>query len=229
MVSAGPGTGKSAFVLTETLKSRVAALYFSADSDAFEQLVRAIAIETGVDLETARKAVLSGNVAGYEERLKGLNVHFVYEASPNLDVIEDEIQAFSQLYGEYPELIVVDNITNVRTESSSGDDDPFSGLEALMDYLHDMARKTGACTIGLHHVTGRYNDADQPIPLSGVKGQITRVPEMVLTLYRPEEDRLGVSAVKNRGGKNDPSGKSPVELEFDGERMKISDIGRWNG
>jgi hypothetical protein len=90
-----------------------------------------------------------------------------------------------------------------------------------------MARTTSACVIGLHHVTGGYNDADRPIPLSGVKGQITRVPEMVWTLHRvPQEfgsDKLMVSTVKNRGGRSDPSGTDFVELDFIGDTMQIRD------
>lgn len=223
LVAAGPGTGKSALVLTLALKSKVTVLYVSADSDAFEQLTRAMCILLGCTKDQAIKAVLSDDLGSIEPKLKGIPVRFVYDASPNLDTVEDSINAYRQLYGEYPSMVVVDNITNVRTESST-DYDPFSGLESLMDYLHDLARKTGACVIGLHHVTGGYNDADKGIPLSGVKGQIGRVPEMVLTLFRPAEDRLGVSPVKLRGGKPDPSGKTFVDLGFDGERMRIFDL-----
>jgi hypothetical protein len=96
-----------------------------------------------------------------------------------------------------------------------------------MDYLHNMARSTGACVVGLHHVTGGYNDADRPIPLSGVKGQIARVPEMVLTLHKQSEefgpDLLCVSTVKNRAGKADPSGGDYVTLSFSGDNMQIKD------
>ena len=80
---------------------------------------------------------------------------------------------------------------------------------------------------GLHHVTGPYNDADKPIPLSGVKGQIARVPELVLTLHRVSEgfgpDSLNVSTVKNRGGKSDASGQDYAALEFEGSTMQIND------
>ena len=97
-----------------------------------------------------------------------------------------------------------------------------------MDYFATMARNTEACVIGLHHVTGPYVDADKPIPLSGVKGQITRVPAMVLTLHRRagelgEPDTLCVSTVKNRGGKSDPSGHTFAELDFRGASMSITD------
>ncbi|GAB3912616.1 hypothetical protein GCM10029964_120680 [Kibdelosporangium lantanae] len=227
LVAAGPGTGKSAFTLSLALKSRVTCLYFSADSDAFVQLTRSIAVLTGMPLSQAAEVVLNGRLHEVRKALTGLPVRFNYEASPTLDRLETSIEAYEEVYGDYPDLIIVDNVTNVRSGLGTDDGDPFSGLEGLMDYLHTMARETEACVIGLHHVTGQYNDSDKPIPLSGVKGQIARVPEMVLTLHRRIDeygpDTLAVSTVKNRGGRMDPSGMSFVELDFDTDRMLIRD------
>ncbi|AFU20687.1 DnaB-like dsDNA helicase [Mycobacterium phage Chupacabra] len=225
LVCAGPGTGKSAFVLTYALKAAVPTLYFSADSDAFTQLSRMISIQTGWSLERASRAVRNSDLSEVEEEFEDIPIRFNYNASPSLDQIEHSMKAYCQGYGDYPDLVVVDNITNIRLGTE--DDDPFSGLESLMDYLHDMARRTSACVIGLHHVTGSYNDADKPIPLSGVKGQITRVPELVLTLHRVSEEfgpeTLNVSTVKNRAGRMDPSGMDFVSLEFIGDTMQIRD------
>lgn len=228
LVCAGPGTGKSAFVLAYALKSAIPTLYFSADSDAFTQLSRSVSILSGWSLEKSTRAVRNEDIGEVADELDALPIRFNYKASPSLDVLEESLAAYDALYEDYPALIVVDNITNVRTESSDGDD-PFSGLEALMDYLHEMARETGSCVIGLHHVTGPHNDGDKPIPLSGIKGQIGRVPELILTLHRVSSefgpDSLNVSTVKNRGGKSDPSGQDFASLEFVGETMKISDFG----
>ena len=228
LVAAGPGTGKSAFVLTMALKARVPTLYFSADSDAFIQLTRMVSITTGWTLADSTKAVLTGELGDSAELLETIPIRFNYTASPSLDNLEDSMKAYEEVYGDFPSLVVVDNVTNIRS-GGDGDDDPFAGLESLMDYLHDMGRATGACVIGLHHVTGSYNDSDKAIPLSGVKGQITRVPEMVLTLHRESADGFGtdtlhVSTVKQRGGKSDASGEDSAELEFVGETMKISDF-----
>jgi predicted ATP-dependent serine protease len=227
LVAAAPGIGKSIFALTEALKSGVPTMYFSADSDSFIQLSRAIAIITGISVEEAA-AHVSGEELPMETavKLKNLPVRFNYKATPKLDDIELSLEAYYEVYGVYPELVIIDNITNVDT--MNGDDDPFSGLESLLDWLHSMARDTQACVIGLHHVTGPYNDGHVPIPLSGIKGQIGRVPEMVLTLHRTagtefESETLNVSTVKNRGGPADPSGNSFVELDFNGEHVLISD------
>lgn len=228
LVCAGPGTGKSAFVLAYVLKSGVEALYFSADSDAFTQLTRSVAMLSECTTDQAAEAVREDNLGEAADELDNLPIRFIYDASPSLDRIEDVLRAWDEVYGDFPEMVVIDNITNLRSGSEDGD--PFSGLEALMDYLHDLARTTSACTVGLHHVNGEYNDANKPIPLSGVKGQITRVPEMVLTMHRVSEqfgpDSLRISTVKNRGGKADPSGSDYAELEFIGDNMTIKDCGK---
>jgi hypothetical protein len=201
-------------------------MYFSADSDAFTQVTRSVSIVTGWTLEQSAEAVLSGELGTAADKLRQIPIRFNYKASPSLDDIENSLKSYEEVYGTYPEFVVVDNITNVRTDNDDGD--PFSGLESLMDYLHDMARETEAHVTGLHHVTGPFNDSDKPVPLSGVKGQIARVPELVMTLHKRlgddvNPDVLCVSTVKNRGGKADPSGYNFAELEFDGSRMRIAD------
>lgn len=227
LVCAGPGTGKSAFALTYAIRARVPTLYFSADSDAFTQHTRALAILTGRTTAEAAAATNNGTVPEEEQKLlDSVPVRFDCDASPSMERLETSLLAYEELYGDFPHLTVVDNITNVR--AGVDDDDPFSGLEVLLEDLHDMGRKTGSCFIGLHHVTGPHNDGNAPIPLSGIKGQIGRVPELILTLHRPPNqfggELLNVSTVKNRAGKQDPTGKSFVSLRFDGERMRIEDM-----
>lgn len=229
LIAAGPGVGKSILALTVALRSGVPTVYLSADSDAATQLTRSVCILSGTSVETASRAVLSGNLGKYEEALAGSNIRFSYNASPTVDDINTTMEAYQEVYGEFPQLVIVDNLTNVRTETSEGEDDPFSGLEALLEYLHTMARNTGACVLALHHVTGKYNDSDTAVSLSGIKGQVGRVPELILTLHRRRyegyEDLLCVSTVKQRGGEADPSGKTYVALPFHGDRMAIGGDG----
>lgn len=226
LAAAAPGAGKSAVILTWALKSRVPAFYVSADSDAHVQLSRAVSIETGWTLAESSDAVRSGDLGDAEAKLAGIPIRFDYAASPTPDQIESRLDSYGEVYGDFPELIVVDNVTNV-VGLSQQEEDPFSGLESLMDYLATMARGTEACVVGLHHVTGAYNDGNTPIPLSGLKGQIGRVPAMVLTLHKEitlDETFLHVSTVKNRNGKADSTGLSSVPLRFIGERMQIHDL-----
>lgn len=228
LVCAAPGIGKSAFVLTYALKAQVPTLYFSADSDWYTQATRSLSILNGWTMEQSSQVVQSGALGAAEAALNDLPIRLNYSASPSIDQIKDSMMAYDEVYGDFPALVVIDNVTNVRSGSVANEEDPFGGLEVLMEYLHDMARQTGACVVGLHHVTGPHNDGSKPIPLSGIKGQIGRVPEVVLTLHRPSVEvglaPLNVSTVKNRSGKANPSGYDFVSLRFDGERMAISDF-----
>lgn len=221
LVAAGPGTGKSAFVLSYVLQSGVSAMYFSADSDAYIQLSRSLAILGDMNMGDAKDLALSDDHDTITRIAGDVPIRFSYNPSPTLDHIESSILAYEELYGDFPELIVVDNALDVVLDS----DEEGTALDDLMAWLHDLARTTGSCVIVLHHVTGPFNDADKPIPLSGVKGQIGRVPELILTLHKHTNefgpDELCVSTVKNRGQKADPSGETFVSLDFDGDTMRI--------
>jgi hypothetical protein len=226
LIASAPGIGKSIFTLTEVMKSGATTFYQSCDSDAFTQLTRGVAIATNCAIERAKETVLSGRLGDAGKALAESPVRFNFRASPSVDDLILSLDGYLEVYGAYPEIVVVDNITNLRTDNDDGD--PFSGLEGLLDFLHDVARETQACVIGLHHVTGPYNDGDKPIPLSGLKNQVGRVPEVVLTLHRRmgdswATDRLCVSTVKNRNGSADPSGNTYVELEFKGDYVRITD------
>ena len=227
LIAAGPGSGKSALALSYALKSGVSALYFSADSDAFIQLSRSLSILGGLTMEESGMLALSGDVSKIADIVGESPVRFSYHPTPTLEHINRQVRAYEELYGDYPELIIVDNAMDV--EIGDADEDQSRGLDALMAWLHDMARTTEACVIVLHHVTGPYNDAAGPIPLSGVKGQIGRVPELILTIHRGSDTYAGttsikVSTVKNRGAKADPSGQTYANLEFDGDHMDIKDV-----
>lgn len=227
LICAGPGTGKSALALSQAVKSGVSTLYMSADSDAFTQVSRSFAIHTGLTMRETEKYARGEEVLPSTlEKAKGLNdlpIRFNFLAAPTLGNIERSMEAFDELYGEYPALTVVDNITNVRNGTEDNAENPFGGLEVFLDYANEMARETQSCVIGLHHVNGPYNDANKPIPLSGVKGQIGRVPQMILTLHRSGPGTIGVSPVKNRGNKFDASGEWFAELDFDGDTMTFKD------
>lgn len=229
LVAAGPGTGKSAFVLNYALRSGVSCLYFSADSDAYVQLSRSLAILGDMNMKEAGELVLAEDYDKIQNAVGQVPVRFSYNSSPSLEHIETQAMAYEELFGDFPELIVIDNALDVEFDAA---DDQAQSLDQLMGWLHDMARQTEACVIVLHHVTGPYNDAQNPIPLSGVKGQIGRVPELILTLHKQgggygSHETLCVSTVKNRGQRADPSGNTFTELTFEGYRMSITDQDDW--
>lgn len=229
LVAAGPGTGKSAFTLNYAIRAAVPTLYFSADSDSYTQEARMLSVATGRTMADSER-IVRGDDRGYHQVFEPLPIRWSFDASPTTDVLDEEVSAFREVFGDCPDLIIVDNISNVRAEIL--EESATAGLDAVAEHLHTMARETGSCVLGLHHVTAAYNDGDKGIPLSGVKSQVTDKPELVLTLAKKPADEwspvdtLMVAPVKNRAGKADPSGKTFARLAFDGERMQIGDFER---
>lgn len=230
IVCAGPGTGKSLFALNLALHGSMPVMYWSADSNAVTQLSRATAMLTGDDARIVKKALLEDRFEEYERVLADKWwIRLNYEAMPTPADMESDLEVYFEVFGCYPHLCVVDNVTNVDN-GSAGDAESFTfGLEGMCEYLNDMARETEAHVMALHHVTGEHSDGLKPIPLSGVKGKIHRVPSLILTIHRePDESgliqTLNVSPVKNREGFSDPSGNTFVQMDLDSKTLRLKDV-----
>ncbi|MFD5069161.1 AAA family ATPase [Streptomyces sp. NPDC058369] len=229
LVVAGPGTGKSLFAANLALVGSLPVMYWSADSNAATQLSRSTSILTGDNIRDVKRALLEDKFHEYE-RVLGDKwwIRFSYEAMPTPADMEADLAIYYEVFGCYPHLCVVDNITNVDT-GGAGDAESFTfGLEGMCEYLNEMARETEAHVMALHHVTGEHSDGLKPIPLSGVKGKIHRVPSLILTIHRdPDEEGmnriLNVSPVKNREGFSDPSGNTFVRMELDSNTLRLKD------
>jgi RecA-family ATPase len=225
IISAAPGVGKSALSMALALHARVPAFYFSADTDPQTMFVRCAANVSGWATRDVENALEKGNTKAVEAQLDGFDhLRWDFTASLTIDDLEGELKAFAATYGAWPELIIVDNLSNVVPDAE-GDSSSYVALEKVCEYLHELARETGACVVALHHVKGDSNDGNQAVPLSQIKGQIGRVPEMILTLHRIGDDasrQMGVSVVKNRTGKADASGSMILYLDADMERMRLS-------
>lgn len=230
LVAAGPGTGKSLFALNLALHGNIPVLYFSADSNAATQLARATAILTGDNVRDVKRKLLADQFDEYVSYLsKRWWIRFDYNARPSLGDIEGSLRAYFEVFGMFPHLIVVDNITNVAGDSAADSAEAFTfGLEAMCEYMSDMARVTGAHVLSLHHVVGEYSDGLQPIPLSGVKGKIGRVPNVILTIHKEIDGMDGrilhVSPVKNREGFEDSSGQTFSSYVFNSTNMQLTDV-----
>lgn len=225
LIAAAPGVGKSLLSLSLAVKAGVPALYFSADTDQDTMTNRAAAMVTNwrvEDIEHAKRQGLTETINAQLGKL--MLVRMDFDASPSVTYLERNLQAFEMVYGEFPALIVVDNVSNMDNESGEGG---MVSLETSFDFLHQLARETGAAVVALHHVTGEYDDGTKPVPLSGLRGKVSKVPETILTLHRVDGDsenglrRVGISPVKNRTGKSDPSGYWFLTVDVDLERMQV--------
>ena len=199
MVAAAPNAGKSMFALIYAMKAGVKTLFFSADTDTTTVMMRAAAAASGHS-QVSVELNLSKDSHYYDKHFDKLShIKWVFDSSPSLDDIELEIKAYVELYGEAPELIVIDNLMNVAAET----DNEWAGLRAIMMELHDMARKTEACVLVLHHVSeqSEYGSPMMPSPRRAIHGKVSQLPALILTLgYDPSQGILRVASVKNRFG-----------------------------
>ena len=223
MVAAAPNAGKSMFALVYALRAKVPTLFFSADTDTATVMIRVAAALAGHTQQTVERN-LDTNQKYYDEYLEGMShIQWVFDSSPSLDDIELEVKAYVELFGIAPELIVIDNLMNVVAEHEN----EWAGLRQIMMELHDMARKTEACVMVLHHVSeqGEYGDTTTPPARRAIHGKVSQLPSLILTLgYSPSEGTLRVAPVKNRFGPMYANANEHVALAVDYATCRIENF-----
>lgn len=222
MVAAAPNAGKSMLALIYAIKAGVRTLFFSADTDASTITMR-VAAAMSQHAQNVVEQSLQKNPHYYDEELARVtNIEWVFDSSPTLDDMELEIKAYVELYGVMPELIVIDNLMNVVTDSEN----EWAALRAIMAELHDMARKTEACVLVLHHVSeqSEYGPGTFPPHRRAIHGKVSQLPALILTLgYDPIDKSLRVAAVKNRFGKHQADGQDYASLFVNFSTCQIND------
>ncbi|MFD7336648.1 AAA family ATPase [Streptomyces violascens] len=229
VVAAAGGTGKSVLAVNLAIQSNVPTLYFSADSTAATQLSRATAIITGDDAKDIKAKLHAGEFDEYSDVLsKRWWQRFNYSARPTPAEIELHLETFREVFNIYPHLVVIDNITNVEAGGTRNADEFTFSLEGLCDYLNELARETHAHVMAMHHVVGDYADGLKPIPQSGLRGKISRVPSLILTIHKEIDGMdsriLNISPVKNREGFEDSSGETFASYTFNAKNVRLEDI-----
>jgi hypothetical protein len=233
LIAGGPGTGKSALASYIAANSGygdfgevgVPTLYFSADTDK-RTLGNRIAASVSHHTVDEAEGLLDNLHPGMMSILEDNTSHiwFNWNNGPNLDDIQDEVEAFAHVMGEWPHLIIVDNLKNIWVETS-GEGGEHIRYDRVLDFLHELAGYTNAHIMVLHHVSGFYEDGDKPIPLSGILGKVTKPFRLIITLYRPNEGQIGLSIVKNSTGRMQQDGGLICNLGIDLERQQFIDEG----
>lgn len=227
LVAAGPGTGKSAIVQAIIQRGNDqgqlnTALYFSADSDSSTMFKRAAAIHSGWTQSDIEDVMEAGDTRGVESSVNSAasHVRWCFESSPSEEMILLEIEAYAATFGAFPEVIVFDNLKDISMGVGEGE---FQMLEEACVFLKGLARDTNAAVIALHHVSGALEDGLTPIPLSGLRGKVSKTPAVVLTLHRSQDGQhINMSPVKVRSGKADASGRTFFPITIDLSRMSFT-------
>lgn len=226
LVSAPGGTGKTAFVhyalqCGDLEGNKLPTYYASMDSDAATVWHRSAAMATGYAMPEVERLMNEGGIEMLDARVKAATSHirWGFKSSMTLNDLIDELEAYATVHGNWPAVIAVDNISNLTSEMQG----EFEDLQEVSFALNDIARDTGAAVIALHHVGAEFETAGRAIPMSGIRGRISKTPQTILTLHRSHDKELKVSVVKQRSGRADPSGGWGIHLQASFEHMQFRD------
>jgi AAA domain len=221
MLAAQPGNAKSTFALNLAVALNVPTLYFSADTDDYTTSLRAAAALSGSRTADIERDIKDEAVKGYyEEVLNDLsNLWCCFTPEPTVDDMALELDAFQELFGSAPELIIVDNLVNVTMDS----DNEWSAARKVMKLLMYWARTTHACVLVLHHCqeSAEYPPGSPP-PRRAIQGKLSQLQSLILTCA-VDGNMFKIACVKNRHGPYDATGETYIALDMDLSRMQIKE------
>jgi hypothetical protein len=223
---AAPGVGKSQLWNNLAQRMGVPTVYWSADTDQHDVMMRTIALWSGSTTADVERNISEPSWAEHYGRTltAGAHVEWVFDSSITPRVVGERMKAFAEVHGQYPHLFVVDNLSNTVQNQA----DELSEQKEVMVAMQRLARESDAHISILAHAKGVYDSGDKPIPQSGALNNLFKIPETGLTLHRADAagNHLGLNVVKNRGGKADPGAQHPIRFEVDYSRGTVAGFRR---
>jgi hypothetical protein len=218
LIAAPPGGMKTVLTQNIVKNMKVPTLYNSSDSDDFTVTSRTLSMLTGEQTDETELWVLTQKREAYEALKEMNHVRWSFRSSPTLEHIAAEAEAYSELKGEYPHLIVIDIMMDIDFEGVAE-----QNYWALMAELKDMAREYEACVLVVHH-TSESAKAGSPPPRSAIMGKANQLPTLILTLWGDAAaNELMVAVVKNRFGPQDPTAGKYFKMYADPSICLIED------
>lgn len=223
MVVGQPSAGKSAVALwmavTWTWRDGLRGIYFSADVTAKPAAARAVAMLLGtLSANDIQRSLEEGdeNLLGVIDDLTRRGMEWSFDAEISDTVLENNLAAFEEKWGEAPSYIIVDNLSDVDTR----DGDEWGALRATVRDLNYMARETNAACVVLQHVS---EDArEDPIPnRKAIMGKVSVKPTVVLGTARVEGSQKPIGALKNRYGFEDRWGRKVTWVPFNDRTLQF--------
>lgn len=216
MVAGISGAGKSTWTQWLLTRMGVRTLYGSADMDPWDATVNVAAMMTGHTKDAIEKAMQEGHDAYYLDVLDGSRMHFFFDSTPSLDDLVAELDAYVEVWDEWPEVVVVDNLVNVE------DSGEYAGKMHILSELHSLAHSTGITVFILHHaLESQQRDVTKPPAKKDIDSKVNHYPELILTIALDQVNELfRIACVKQRGGPADATGGTFTTLKADPSRCQ---------
>lgn len=220
MVAGQPGAGKSLLALWHAVgwaRMGLRGIYFSADSAELGQASRALAmVMMHLPVRDAEQLLEDENETALAALDQIGSLFWSFEDDLSYDNINDEIEAFLELWGVCPDFIIVDNLTDVEGQS----EDEWATQRRALKALVQLARKTDAATVVLHH-TGEGEKEDPCPARKAILGKCAQKPALIMTVA-DQGPRRPVAVVKHRYGMSDKSGQTALWFSLDEDTLHWS-------
>lgn len=223
MIAGQPGAGKSLLALWHAVwwanHHGLRGIYFSADSAEMGQAARALAmVMMNLTVKEAEALLEEENDWAMESMRKIDTLFWSFETDLTYENIDDEIQAFVEMWGTVPDFIIVDNLTDVEGQA----DDEGSTIRRAMKALTQLANRTDAAVVVLHHTSedDRFKELPCP-PRKAIMFKASAKPSLIWTVA-DQGHRRPVACVKNRYGDSDKTGCTATWLRLDTQTMHWS-------
>lgn len=214
MVAGRSGTQKSGFALWWTAMMNCKTLYFSADMSAFTASSRLACTMTGDPTEVVEYSLAQGGNTRqtYLDALKPLNFTFSFGSPITWEQVDQELEAYVELWDEWPEILVFDNLMDF-----DGAESDYTEQMQVMSRITELARFTGATCIVLHHASDKTWEAKadpwKPPSRSQIKNGMAEKPELTLGVaLDPTSFQYNIAVLKQRMGPSNPSGERYATL-----------------
>lgn len=227
MIAGRSGTQKSGFALFWVDEMNLPTLYFSADMSAFTASSRLASKRTGNTTEEVEKAMAMGGEARARvmESLSDSNITFSFGSPITWRQVDEELDAYVELWDRFPEVIVFDNLMDF-----DGAESDYTEQMATMSSLTELARDTGATVIVLHHATDKgwaaTSEPWMPPSRDQVKGGLSEKPELSLSVaLNPNTMEYHVAVIKQRMGPCDPTARRFAIMRCEPELTRFHRLG----
>lgn len=224
---AAPGVGKSSFAVDWVIRVGMPAIGISLDTSLNDQAMRVAArlsdrsvseIERDIDPEKNSswrevRDQWSAWLAGQD-----IPVKFTDQVRRTSE-IDELIRAETDFWGEPPQIVIIDDISNLLEAEES-----VVEYSRILRELKRIAQNAHTFVLGLHHVNrGPAADGWTPVTLNSGIFAGERIPEILLGLWNFGHQEVAVGVLKNRMGRGHGGGKLFARLAIDLGRCRFEE------
>lgn len=234
VIGGAPGSGKSTLAVALTAALRDVSVYYIVQDSPASVLARITAnvlrVPTGMahhllqqrDPMTMRK--LAQEIP--PERL------LVSSGSHSVSLIEEKLDAYTEWAGRCPEVVILDNLVDTKSEKGTSAENIFYADVLLR--LKQVAISRDVLIVVLHHVTrsnreGEHDMGRAPIRMKDLLFAGEREARHVWGVYNNGANVINVQILKQQDGHADPTGSMRIPFSWDPEYSSIVELGSIDG